>query len=280
MIQEEEIFRNSISTIKANQKLLQSVIYSNEKFQEDSNINKNFSEYRSTFIEKNRFFKPNLFFITSYKINGNEVSFLDHFSKESKVSLSDFSKIISRKRYKYNSFILLPTKNSISKKYTLLKTSIPLIGMDIFHHPENIPLIDFKNKIITLNNVLNNYPTLINGGNLNNWKVKYLGLDDIEFKRKNEELTAERVDSYGYTGCLNFLNTKFNMTDIIATNGKCEDSINIINSSGNINNLIIRDAYKDGFDADFSNLKILNSYVNGAGNDCIDISSEIMKLKI
>ena len=275
----KKFFRNSISTIKANQKLLQSVIYSNEKFQEDSNINKNFSEYRSTFIEKNRFFKPNLFFITSYKINGNEVSFLDHFSKEIKVSLSDFSKIISRKRYKDKSFILLPTKNSISKKYTLLKTSIPLIGMDIFHHPENIPLIDFKNKIITLNNVLNNYPTLINGGYLNNWKVKYLGLDDIEFKRKNEELTAERVDSYGYTGCLNFLNTKFNMTDIIATNGKCEDSINIINSSGNINNLIIRDAYKDGFDADFSNLKILNSYVNGAGNDCIDISSGNYEIK-
>ncbi len=274
-----QFFINSISTIKANQKLLQSVINSNEQFQEDSNINKKSSESRSTFIEKNRYFKPNLFFITSYKINGSKVSLLDNFGKESKVSLTDFSRILSRKRYKDKSFILLPTKNSISKKSTLLKTSVPLIGMDIFHHPENIPLIDFKNKIITLNNVLNNYPTLINGGYLNNWKVKYLGLDDLESKRKNEELPSERVDSYGYTGCLNFLNTEFNMTDIIATNGRCEDSINIINSSGNINNLTIRDAYRDGLDADFSNLKILNSYVNGAGNDCIDISSGNYEIK-
>tara|TARA_Y100000589_G_C27181083_1_gene640775 strand:+ start:84 stop:2264 length:2181 start_codon:yes stop_codon:yes gene_type:complete len=274
-----QFFINSISKIKANQKLLQSVIYSNKKFQEDLNINKNSSESISSFIEKNRYFKPNLFFITSYKINGSKVSFLDHFGKESKVSLIDFSKILSRKRYKDKSFILLPIKNLISKKSTLLKTSVPLIGIDIFHHPENIPLIDFKNKIITLNNVLNNYPTLINGGYLNNWKVKYLGLDDLESKRENEKLPSERVDSYGYTGCLNFLNTEFNMTDIIATNGRCEDSINIINSSGNINNLIIRDAYKDGLDADFSNLKILNSYINRAGNDCIDISSGNYEIK-
>ena len=181
---------------------------------------------------------------------------------------------MSRKKYEDKSFIFLPTKNSIPKKPKLLKTSIDLIGVDIFHHPENIPLIDLKNKSIALNNFDNNYPTLISNGNLRNWKISYSGQKNIDFeKKKNVNGHKERVNYYGYTGCLNFLNTTFDNTDIISSNGKCEDSINIVNSKGKINNLIINNSFQDGLDVDFSNLKILNVSINAAGNDCTDFSS-------
>ena len=82
-------------------------------------------------------------------------------------------------------------------------------------------------------------------------------------ERKNKYLWIHRM--------LNFVNSKFNMTNISVNNSECEDSINI-NSRGLINNLYVDNAFQDGLDVDFSNLKILNSYVNGAGNDCIDFS--------
>ena len=37
---------------------------------------------------------------------------------------------------------------------------------------------------------------------------------------------------------VNFINTNFNMTDIISANSRCEDSVNIVNSIGTINNLM------------------------------------------
>ena len=68
------------------------------------------------------------------------------------------------------------------------------------------------------------------------------------------------------------------MTDIISANSRCEDSVNIVNSIGTINNLIV-DAYKDGLDADFSNLRVLNTYIKKASNDCIDLSSGDYEVK-
>ena len=104
-------------------------------------------------------------------------------------------------------------------------------------------------------------------------------MNEINSEIKNKEESFERVSSYGYTGCLNFINTNFNMTDIISANSRCEDSVNIVNSIGTINNLIIVDAYKDGLDADFSNLRVLNTYIKKAGNDCIDLSSGDYEVK-
>ena len=52
----------------------------------------------------------------------------------------------------------------------------------------------------------------------------------------------------------------------------CEDSINIKNSSGTINEIQINNSFFDALDLDFSKIKIRDLIVNEAKNDCIDFS--------
>ena len=55
--------------------------------------------------------------------------------------------------------------------------------------------------------------------------------------------------------------------------GNHEDSLNIINTSGTIEKIDIKNSFQDAIDFDFSNLKVDEINVNEAGNDCIDLSS-------
>ena len=55
-------------------------------------------------------------------------------------------------------------------------------------------------------------------------------------------------------------------------NGQCEDSLNIINSHGSIDELNITNAYQDAIDIDFSKIRIDNAIISQAGNDCLDVS--------
>ena len=175
----KRFFKNSISQIISNQKTLQSIIKSKNKNKKNPKNNTNSHNDRLVFIEKNKDHKKNLFFIISYKVIGNKVLLTDNFGNEYKLSLLDFSKILNRKKFSDKSFIFFPEKDSISKKPELSKTSIPLIDVNILHPPETKPLINFENKVISLNNVPSKYPILIIGGALNNWKIKYSGLNEI-----------------------------------------------------------------------------------------------------
>ena len=65
--------------------------------------------------------------------------------------------------------------------------------------------------------------------------------------------------------------------------GKHEDSLNIINSKGTIDKILIKDSYQDAIYFDFSNIKVNEIYVENAGNDCIDTSAgqySINKIKL
>ena len=60
--------------------------------------------------------------------------------------------------------------------------------------------------------------------------------------------------------------------NIEISGGVHEDSLNIINSKGKINKIIINNSFQDAIDLDFSNLEIKNIQVYNAGNDCLDLS--------
>ena len=60
---------------------------------------------------------------------------------------------------------------------------------------------------------------------------------------------------------------------IYVEGGKHEDSLNIINSSGSIDIITIKNSFQDAIDFDFSNLKVNEIYVENPGNDCVDSSS-------
>ncbi len=65
---------------------------------------------------------------------------------------------------------------------------------------------------------------------------------------------------------------QFNNSKLIANKGTCEDSINITNSTGNIANVTINDAFADALDTDFSDIIFQQLNIDNAGNDCLDYS--------
>jgi len=101
-------------------------------------------------------------------------------------------------------------------------------------------------------------------GNLNpNININLLDNRLLSIKESNENYV---------TGCLTFLDSIFNGGSIYASNAKCEDAINIIRSTGTINEIRIMNSSSDALDLDFSKLNIKNINIENAVNDCSDFS--------
>ena len=105
---------------------------------------------------------------------------------------------------------------------------------------------------------------LIGPGELINWKIKVF----------NNTLESEiiRNDKNLLTGCITFYNIEFTNVEIEATNQVCEDAVNLINATGNIDSIEISDSVSDGLDIDFSNVYVGNITIKNSSNDCLDLS--------
>jgi len=74
------------------------------------------------------------------------------------------------------------------------------------------------------------------------------------------------------TGCLTIYNSKFKNLTIKIENSFCEDALNIINSSGQIELIEIKNSDFDAVDIDYSNIRINQINVKSSDNDCVDLS--------
>ncbi len=112
------------------------------------------------------------------------------------------------------------------------------------------------------------------GGELKDMTINFYGIsEDIYGNIYNYPF-----DQNGLTGCLSFIKMKLNNISISSLNSDCEDSINLINSTGNIKNFNSSNSYKDGLDIDFSNIEIDYVKVFSSRNDCVDFSAGIYKI--
>ncbi len=135
-------------------------------------------------------------------------------------------------------------------------------------HSDNISLdIDHGKKILSIKQEHPLSWVLIKNVTIKNWTVKMQGAEDGFFTQN-----SQRFNSHGLTGCLSFYNVDFLSVNLYAKEGFCEDSLNIISSSGDINIIEIDKAYADAIDIDFSKIRINHLEVNSANNDCIDLS--------
>lgn len=161
------------------------------------------------------------------------------------------------------------------------------INLGSFNNSNNLKEIsDYKNEIILKDAITylftnkdikekslkfifkNSKSKLIVNGNFENTEFYFeKDFDNSKFKH-----SSIRYDRNLLTGCVNFLESNFKNVNIYSNDMICEDSINIKNSLGNINNIIIKNSFYDAIDLDFSNIKINYLDVNFAGNDCIDFS--------
>ena len=107
-------------------------------------------------------------------------------------------------------------------------------------------------------------------GELNNLEIFFKG---IEIEKNKISSKNFPTDINGLTGCVTFSNLVLNNVSIEALGSSCEDTVNLINVTGTINKLLIKNSYSDALDIDFSNVKIKSINVSNAGNDCVDLSS-------
>lgn len=94
----------------------------------------------------------------------------------------------------------------------------------------------------------------------------------IEYKNNNEIYNTSTYDENLLTGCLTIIDSKLNNVSIKSENSKCEDAVNIVRSSGNIELLDIKNSNYDLVDFDFSKILIKKAKLKNSKNDCIDFS--------
>jgi len=175
------------------------------------------------------------------------------------------SKLISKNKFNKTRTVVL--KSSIAQQIPQIKNLKLKEGLLQYSIKSSVKIDFEKKEIVFLQNDPSNW-LLIKNVNLDEWIIKMVG------KLANSEKKLEqRFNYFGLTGCLNFYKVKFSNVKISATNGMCEDTLNIVSSGGNIKNIKIVNSYADGVDSDFSEINFKNIEISKSGNDCFDVSS-------
>ena len=133
--------------------------------------------------------------------------------------------------------------------------------------------VDKKNRKITFLKKDLNSKIIFENSKVENWEIIF---NDSSL---NSSDVQSSMDTYGYTGCLNFFDTTLKNVMIKFSDSKCEDAVNFVRSEGNVEKIEIVNSAFDGIDADFSKIKFNNVLVKKSGNDCLDFSYGMYLLK-
>ena len=120
-------------------------------------------------------------------------------------------------------------------------------------------------KTIRINQKNNSGRTIITGNEIDSWSIFLDG--------KNQEIKSHiLLDHNNLTGCLTFIDIKISNINVNTNDTSCEDSVNFIRVSGDINTINVENSKSDGLDIDFSNVSINSLSFKNIYNDCLDLS--------
>ena len=267
-----EFFNISINNILENEKLISS-FYSKPKKYINYNLNKNQDLIKSYLSESNKNKLSQYIFLSlERKNNTNIYEAFNYDGLKFDLSIEDVEKILSKNKFNDKRAILMPNKkpHSLTSQYSL--TPLPFNNSLIKHSNTLKVNIDFKSKTLTLTQKYPNDWALISNSVIDGWSIIFIGKGfDKNFLTDGQQ----RFNEFGLTGCLNLY--KSNVTDVLIkiNKGMCEDSLNIISSSGNLSSIEINDSFADALDFDTSLINIDSILIKNASNDCIDLSSGI-----
>lgn len=244
------------------------------KFKEIENIYTNFNKNLDDI-------NPDTYIINYNKIDGQFYKCKLYF-KDCKIFLLkpiDVSKLlegellIENKYYKYlNNDLNLSER--VNDNYNLKQ----IFDTKIFYENGIELIININDRSINIIQKKEGDKIYFLGGELSNFKINFQGLGINKFNENKKTKYVPKnfpINQDGLTGCLSFINTKLDNANFYASNSNCEDSINLINVSGNINEIKITNSFSDSLDIDFSNLSINKVEIENSGNDCTDFSSGI-----
>lgn len=228
-------------------------------------------DYRFLFLKENSKLKAEKNIIKNFYIRNNIVNLIMENEKKITTDINTMGRIISRKKVDKERYVFLPEKIKIEQNHELMKTKIPELNSEVIHNKTSKVIFENDNFLRKLTLVQNfqDHSILINGGELNNLFITLKSNNNSSKKEQN----LQRFNKRGLTGCLNIYNANFENTSIMVDGGKCEDSVNIVSSKGNLDNVIINNSFQDALDLDFSDISINKISIKDAGNDCLDVSS-------
>ena len=267
-IKKSNFFENSIANIIKNSNLLINYLNSmGDNYLALPNVQRSRFLYKD--LMKNKELDQKI--IKAYKIIEDKIEILLDDNTKENLSLYDFSRILSKNSYKNKRYIFLPVINNKANNDLNRIFNIDLNG-EIITSPKIEVSIDKKNRIIKITQLDPDSWILFKDLKLTNWDIRFFGR---KYNFDENIKKGQRFNRFGITGCLNFFRAEFDKSSIQMNNGGCEDSVNIIGSTGIIEKINVHNAIADAIDLDFSDLKIKNLYVNSAGNDCFDVSGGI-----
>ena len=100
--------------------------------------------------------------------------------------------------------------------------------------------------------------------------LNYVIFDGLNTLRKKE---------WTLTGAVNFYEAEVNINRTVFKNSPCEDALNLIRSTFELNYCRFFNIAYDAFDSDFCKGSISNSYFYQVGNDAMDFSGSLVNLK-
>ena len=81
------------------------------------------------------------------------------------------------------------------------------------------------------------------------------------------------------TGAVTFYESDVDISQCKFINNTCEDGLNIVRSTFQVNRSEFNNIYSDAFDADFCEGELLNSSFRNTGNDAIDFSTSVINVR-
>jgi hypothetical protein len=258
------------------------LIEAKSKTEEATNLKHEFFKRNHTKEQSIKFilsnYKDKQFFICDFKlencevINVREPEFSNILNEASRQRFNILKTIIDSNDHMV---FLFENSNDNYKNFNFFnswQTSDTLGSVKILS--KNIKIsIDEANKKITITQLKDDGKILFLDGKLNEWNIEFNAKIDKNYDLKNNFDNLNNL-----TGCLSFYEVEFNLVNIISNNSRCEDSVNIVRSKGNINLIEIVNSSSDALDVDFSNLLINKIKITSALNDCVDFSSGIYNL--
>lgn len=220
-------------------------------------------------VDDNNFYRCKIYFedCSEFKLKNTDI-----------VKLFEGGLSIKGKKYQYVANNLDLKKNKYIKKYNLKTFN----DTKIYYENEiDISIDENNNKINLTQNKAGAKIYFING-TLKNVKINYKGVqvnNNINDLKILNDTAYFPMNSEGLTGCLSLINLNLENISLSSNVSSCEDAINIINSTGFINEIKIVNSHSDALDVDFSNLTINKIEISNAGNDCSDFSAGNYTLK-
>jgi hypothetical protein len=271
-----KFFKKSMVNIKLNENIIQSLVNSTPN---DNSWRRNIKKDHDRYLSKLTLL-PELKQTIAIEILQDDKKFIALNTDNKKLFLTnkEMAEIISENKLNDLRYVYVPNYNYDDKSKNDLK-KISNFSKGHLKYSKTLSVkIDYNSKIINFKQTKPDDWVLFVNTDMSQWKIIFEGV-----KSTTKNVKIERINSHGLTGCLNFYQSIFFNNIIKINNGQCEDSLNIISSKGMIAETHITNAFSDGLDVDFSNIKFGSVSITKSGNDCMDVSSgnyNIMKIDV